>query len=213
MKKVYIPKGETVTYDSLNTVNIVVCGTLIVKGKLTAHSIQGGGRVEAEEIQCDTIEAGTVQAEIVTAQKIVGKKLFIRDCIADIIMATDFIESLHVLTKCLYISLSSISQCDAEEIIMLAPKKRSLLGMLFASKIKSTFTSVSHSKDKGVKKQEEIPVVNILETPQPENVNNEGETKTITEIMEYLDKNSYLKARQNSFSRPDINVEYEEDVA
>lgn len=211
MKKVFIPKGETVTYDSLNTVNIVVRGTLIVKGKLTAHSIQGGGRVEAEEIQCATIEVGTVQAEIVTAQKIVGKKLFIRDCVADIIMATDFIESLHVLTKCLYISLSSISQCDAEEIIMLTPKKRSLLGMLFASKMRQVAPA---GKSRRHKKKSEVSCRDTEnDLIKPEDTINEGETQTVAEIMEYLDKNGYLKARSNSFYRPDINVEYREEDA
>lgn len=211
MKKVFIPKGETVVYDELNTGVIVVKGTLKVTGKLTASFIQGGGgRVEAEEIQCDTIEVGTVQAEILTARKVVGKKLFIRDCIAtDAVMATDFIESLHVLTKFLYISLSSISQCDAEEIIMLSQKKRGLLRMLFVSKMRSMWVSTFHSKraapageSRRHKKNNEVLCRDTeIDLVEPEDIYNEGASQTVAEIMKYLDENGYIK-------KPNINVEY-----
>lgn len=225
MKKVFIPKGETVTYDQLNTLSIVVKGTLIVRGKLTASFIQGGGRVEAEEIQCDTMEVGTAQAEIVTARKVVGKKLFVRDLVAtDAVMATDFIESLHVLTKSLFITLSSISQCDAEEIIMLSQKKRGLLGMLFASKIRSGWISMFHSrvapkrtkssvgksrcneeKDQASCRDTEI---DIAEEDSVNNSTIESNPQIISEIMQYLDDNGYLKRTVSTRKQPDINVEY-----
>lgn len=211
MKKVFIPKGETVTYDQLNTLSIVVKGTLIVRGKLTASFIQGGGRVEAEEIQCDTMEVGTAQAEILTARKVVGKKLFIRDLVAtDAVMATDFIESLHVLTKSLFITLSSISQCDAEEIIMLSQKKRGLLGMLFAAKIRSGWISMFHSKDKGGKNHEESPIEEIveLEIEDAPNSDNGFDKELVSEIMQYLDDNGYIKTPAPTHKQPDINVEY-----
>lgn len=207
MKKVYIPKGETVTYDRLDTVNIVVKGTLIVRGKLTAKFIQGGGRVEAEEIQCDTIEVDTVQAEILTARKVVGKKLFVRDLVAtDAVMATDFIESLHVLTKSLYITLSSISQCDAEEIIMLSQKKRGLLGMLFASKMRQV-APAGRSRHNKYKNQTICRDAEIDVTDKEENSNADGfDKQLVAEIMQYLDDNGYIK-------KPCTDVEYRETKA
>lgn len=189
-----MPKGQTVTYDRLNTGNIVVKGTLIVNELLTAAHIQGGGTIEAGEIQCDTIEANIVRANIVTARKIIGKKLFVRDCRAtDAVMATDFIEANRLITQSLHISLSSISECDAQEIMVLPQRNRSLLRMLIASKIRCIWCSLLHhrvnedelSADDETDKAEEEP---LKEPP----ANSSYDRTLVSAIMEYLDDNGYL---------------------
>lgn len=194
MKRIYVPKGETVTYNNLNTGNAVVKGTLIVNGLFTAKHIQGKGKVQAEEIQCDTIEVDTVQADIVTARKVVGKKLFIRDCRAtDAVMAVDFIESIRVMTKTLYMSLSSISECEADEIIILKQKNRGLLRMLMASKLRCI--SMSLFKPKAEKNDNAEPfeadktdtVVNEIK-PQQQTINSE----LVSAILDYLEHEGYL---------------------
>lgn len=199
MKRIYVPKGETVTYDNLNTGNAVVKGILIVKGLFTATHIQGKGKVQAEEIQCDTIEVDTVQADIVTARKVVGKKLFIRDCRAtDAVMAVDFIESIRVMTKKLYMSLSSISECEADEIIILKQKNRGLFRMLIASKLRCILLSRSckekDSKNTAVKNE-------ALVDTEYENKSGNKDTQIqqqtsnselVTAILDYLEHGGYL---------------------
>lgn len=133
MKKVYIPKGETVAHSELHTEILIVNGTLRVAGKLTAKSIQGKGTVEAQEVICDTCTLDTLTAQIVTAQKIAVKKLLVRDCRAGQIVVTDFIEALTVRAKRLSMSLSAVEVCSVDEIITLPQKKRGMLGMLFAA--------------------------------------------------------------------------------
>ena len=133
MKKLYIPKGETLELSHLHTELIVVKGTLKVHSKLTAKSIQGDGVIEAAEIICDTIVADTVIAEITTAEKIAVKKLLVQDCRASEILATDFIESLMVQANRISMTLSSIEVCEADEIINLPQKKRGMIGMLLVS--------------------------------------------------------------------------------
>lgn len=194
MKRIYVPKGETVTYNNLNTGNAVVKGTLIVNGLFTAKHIQGNGRVQAEEIQCDTIEVDTVQADIVTARKIVGKKLFIRDCRAtDAVMAVDFIESIRVMTKTLYMSLSSISECEANEIIILKQKNRGLFRMLIASKLRCISMSLFKPQ---VEKNDNKEPVEADETDtctneiQPQQQISNGEL--VSAILDYLEHEGYL---------------------
>lgn len=172
----------------------MVKGTLIVNELLTAAHIQGGGTIEAGEIQCDTIEANIVRADIVTARKIIGKKLFVRDCRAtDAVMAADFIEADRLITKSLYVSLSSISECGAQEIMVLPQRNRSLLRMLMASKIRCIWCSLFYQRvnedefavDDETDKAEEEP---LKEPP----ANSSYDRTLVSAIMEYLDDNGYL---------------------
>ena len=55
MKTIYIPKGETVHYESLSTEHLIVEGTLEVTYGVVAKQIDGDG----------VIHAGTVEADII----------------------------------------------------------------------------------------------------------------------------------------------------
>ena len=64
MKTVYIPKGETVHYESLATEHLVVHGRLHVTYGVKAQSITGSGVIDAGNINADTVciddvESGT----------------------------------------------------------------------------------------------------------------------------------------------------------
>ncbi len=65
MKTVYIPRGETVSYESLETDRLVVKGCLKVAYGIHARTISGGGvitagTVSADEIRVDDLEADSV---------------------------------------------------------------------------------------------------------------------------------------------------------
>lgn len=166
MKKVYIPAGETVCYDTLHTDILVVKGCLNVRGKLTTKSIQGKGMIEADEIICDTADVNSVTARLFTAQKIAARKLFVTECRAAVIAVTDFIEAVTVHAEQLTMTLSSISNCEAGEIIVLPQKKRRLLGMLLMSWWRSFLLSRSTAPKKQAKKSPRLKPQQPVE-PEP----------------------------------------------
>lgn len=206
MKKVYIPAGETVCYDELHTNILIVKGKLKVQGKLTAKSIQGKGVIEACEIICDTADVDTATANIFTAQKIAAKKLFITECRAAVIAVTDFIEARTVCAGKLTMSLSSISICKADEIIVLPQKKRGLLGMLWASWWRSLWmaksspakpahqTQKASAKDRAEAKKRQPPIIS---------------DRTISVLATELEKRGFVR---NEVSPPQFTA-LEEDSA
>ena len=65
MKNVYIPRGETVCYETLETDHLVVKGCLKVAYSLKAKTISGNGiimagTVSADDIWVDDLEAAGV---------------------------------------------------------------------------------------------------------------------------------------------------------
>ena len=53
MKTVYIPKGETVSYETLETDRLVVEGCLKVVYGIKARTISGGGMITASTVSAD----------------------------------------------------------------------------------------------------------------------------------------------------------------
>lgn len=167
MKKIYVPKGETICLSDLHTELVIVEGTLKVSGKLTAKQLQGHGYVEAEEILCDDSSVDTVQAQIVTAKRVAATKLLVRDCRADNIVATDYLEALHVQANRLSMTASKLECCDVDEIINLPHKKRGMLGMLFAAWWRSLWTP-NKLPAKAVKPQYKDAAQPVSNEPAPE---------------------------------------------
>jgi len=61
MKTVYIPKGETVRYESLMTEHLVVHGCLQVSNGIKARTITGQGTISAGTIDADVIRVDDVR--------------------------------------------------------------------------------------------------------------------------------------------------------
>lgn len=81
MKTVYIPKGETVHYESLTTEHLVVHGRLHVTYGVKAQSITGSGVIDASSINADTVciddvESGTVICKRLTAKRVQAPEVF-----------------------------------------------------------------------------------------------------------------------------------------
>ena len=114
MKTVYIPKGETVSYETLETDRLVVKGYLKVAYGVKARTISGGG----------VIIAGTVFAFESAA-------------------VSCFLSSAYVAAGKLTVALSEIDEVEADEVIHLKPRKRSLFRLLLASALRSFWTSLT----------------------------------------------------------------------
>jgi len=161
MKKVFVPKGETVTHNCLYTDRIVVKGVLRVSDRLVAREIVGGGVIEAREIVCDDICAASVSADFVTAKRIATDKLFVQfECRAQDIAVKDYAAAGYVNAGKLSLTLSDIQACDADKIITLK-RKNGMLGLLWASWWRGLFLSLFYGGEmkepQDEKRMEESP--------------------------------------------------------
>ena len=122
MKTVYIPKGETVRYESLMTEHLVVHGCLEVTRGIKARTIAGQGTINAGSIDADVIRVDDVEAGSIVCKRLLAKR---------------------VETGRLTVTLSEIDEVKAEEVVNLTPKKRTLFGTLLASLLRSFWTALT----------------------------------------------------------------------
>lgn len=143
MKTVYIPKGETVRYESLATENLVVKGCLEVAYGVTAKHISGGGVIRAESISADVIRADELEANIVTCKRLIAKRVSAPEVFASESAAVSCrLSAAYVETGRLTVAISDIDEVKAAEVINLTPKKRGLLGTLLASAVRAFWISL-----------------------------------------------------------------------
>lgn len=144
MKTVYIPKGETVSYETLETDRLVVKGCLKVAYGIKARTISGGGiitagTVSADDIRVDDLEAGSVTCQSLIAKRVQTPELFAFESAA----VSCFLSSAYVAVGKLTVALSEIDEVQADEVVYLKPRKRSLLRLLLASALRSFWTSLT----------------------------------------------------------------------
>ena len=137
MKTIYIPKGETVRYESLATERVVVKGCLKVSGDIKARFITGGGAIYAGAVSADDIRVDDLDAASVTCQRLIAKR------VSDSAAVSCCLAASYVETGRLTVTVSEISEVTAEEVINLTPKKRSLFRLLLVSALRSFWLSLS----------------------------------------------------------------------
>lgn len=144
MKKIYIPKGQTVTYDSLETGRLVVNGCLKVTHSLKADSISGNGVIFAGTISADDIHAGEIEAAAVYCLRLAAKRVQAAEVFASesaavsCYLAADYVASAH-----LTVALHDVGKIDGGEVSILTPKKRSLFRLLLASALRTAWASLT----------------------------------------------------------------------
>lgn len=144
MKTVYIPKGETVKYDSLYTEALVVDGCLYVSGDIKATNVSGRGFISADTISADNIRIGELEAVTITCESLIAKRVQTSELFAsESVVASCFLAAETVQAGKLTVSVSEIGKANAEEIINLVPKRRSLFGTLVASALRSLWTRLT----------------------------------------------------------------------
>lgn len=144
MKTVYIPKGETVRYETLATDRLVVKGCLKVTYGIKARTISGGGMITAGTVSADDIRVDDLEAASVTCQRLIAKRVQTPELFAfESAAVSCFLSSAFVATGKLTVALSEIDEVKADEVIHLKPKKRSLFRLLLASALRSFWTSLT----------------------------------------------------------------------
>lgn len=144
MKTVYIPKGETVHYESLVTEHLVVHGHLHVTYGIKAKTITGKGVINAGTIDADIVCMDDVEAASVICKRLIAKRVQSPEVFASESAAVScFLSAAYVETGKLTVAISEIDVVEAQEVINLKPKKRSLFGTLFASMLRSFWTALT----------------------------------------------------------------------
>ena len=144
MKTVYIPKGETVSYETLETDRLVVKGCLKVTYGIKAKTISGGGMITAGTVSADDIRVDDLEAASVTCQRLIAKRVQTPELFAfESAAVSCFLSSAYVATGKLTVALSEIDEVKADEVIHLKPRKRSLLRLLLTSALRSFWTSLT----------------------------------------------------------------------
>ncbi len=123
MKTVYIPKGHTVCYESLETEHLVVEGCLKTTCGVKAKTITGGGvlstgTTSADVICLDELETGSVFCRRLLARRVQTPELFASDSAT----VSCFLSAAYVETGKLTVAISETDEVKADEVIHLKPK-------------------------------------------------------------------------------------------
>ena len=150
MKTVYIPKGETVHYETLVTDHLVVKGYLDVTYGVKAKTISGSGVIcagsaEADSIRIDSLEAATAICKRLIAKRVQAPEVFASESA----VVSCFLSAAYVETGRLTVSISEIDEVKADEVINLTKKKRTLFGTLLAAALRSFWVGLTAPKTHG----------------------------------------------------------------
>ncbi len=151
MKTVYIPKGETVSYENLTTECLLVEGCLKVAYDLKAKKIIGSGSVAAGSISADDIRADELKSvktvcRCLIAKRVETSELFVSENAAvSCLLSADYVQARQ-----LSVALSYVHDVEADEIINLKQKKRGLFRFLFASALRSLWVRLTASDEDDV---------------------------------------------------------------
>ena len=166
MKTVYIPRGETVSYENLATERLVVEGCLKVSCDLKAKTISGSGfieagRVSAGDIRADDLECASVACARLIAKRVETSELFASEsAVVACLLSADYVKAGR-----LFVGLSDIDEVEADEIINLRQKKRGLFRFLLASGLRAWWTRFTAPAEDAVDAEYEVkettPVVHL----------------------------------------------------
>lgn len=120
MKTVYIPKGVTAVYDSLETDHLAVQGCLKVAHGLKAKTISGNGVIFAETISADSIHAKEIEAASVYCLRLTAKRVQADEVFAsESAVVSCYLCADYVLSARLTVGLYQVGKLNACEIISL----------------------------------------------------------------------------------------------
>lgn len=147
MKNIYIPKGETVCYESLETEHLIVKGCVKVTHCISAKTISGDGVVIAQSVHAEDIRAREIESGSVICKRLIAHQVQATELIASESAAVStFLSSQYVKTGKLTVSVSEVDEVDAVEVINLGAKRRSLFGLLLVSELRSLWAKLTAPK-------------------------------------------------------------------
>lgn len=185
MKTLYIPKGESRTYETLAIDRIVVHGELNVANGIKAKRVTGHGFLTAGSISADVIAVDDVEAARITCKRLLAKRVYAAEVYAsDSVVTSCSLTAAYVETGKLTTALSEIDEVRADEIVNLRPRRRGMLLTLMVSALVTLWLSLTTPREKTPKKgkQEESKTDESPENAEEAAVR-EQIGKTVREIM------------------------------
>lgn len=144
MKKLYIPKGETRCYQSLETEHAIVNGCLKVETTIKCRHITGKGVIEAGLISSDTVTASDLEAAEIVARKLLAQRICACEVHAAESMAvSSYLSAQLVEAGRLTVAMSEIGELRCGDVVNLSAKRRRLLGTLLGSFLRSVWTAIT----------------------------------------------------------------------
>ena len=198
MKKVFIPAGESRSYETLVTEHLVVDGHLNVVNGLKAKTISGNGVITAGEVSADVCHIGELETATAIFRKLMARRVSAAEVFAsDCACVTHFLSAACVETGRLTVSVSEIDKVNADEIITLQ-KKHGMLGALVASSLRAFWLDLTAPIDDYMDAEFE-PVDKSKDTPIHPAVQKEI-ARTVRQILKEQEKEA-------SISEPDEDFE------
>lgn len=189
-KTMYIPRGQEKCFNSLTCENIVVNGSLKVEGEIRAKHIRGKGFVYANVISAESMTANTIDAGMVIVDRLLAERVAAVEIHAAQNMAVScYLEAELVKAGRIAMADATISELISDEVIYLKPKRRGLLGTLFASYVRAKWTALFYRKPTGSVRKPQGPV-----TP-PAEAEPVSPTADMAEMVELLNDPEFLHVR------------------
>ena len=191
MKNLYIPKGQALNYDTLETEHLVVNGILNVAHGLKARTISGDGLVLAGTVSADDIRVRELEAASVYCLRLAAKRVQAAEVFASESAAVSCYHCAdYVSADRLTVALHEVGKIDAREVAVLTPKERSLFRLLLASALRSLWASMTTPREREVldaeyRQVQEEPSAGKTEDPRDE------ELERIISIFKLLRNSGY----------------------
>lgn len=143
MKKLYIPKGETRHFESVESEHIIVKGCLKVDGAIKARHISGDGILEAGVISAKTVTAMDIEAAIITVEKLAAERV----CAVEVHVLESAVVSCRLEAQLVEAGKLTVADCEigelrADDVVNLPVKKRGLVGTLLASWLRGLWAAL-----------------------------------------------------------------------
>ena len=192
MRTLYISKGQTLNYDTLEAEHLVVNGVLNVTHGLKARSISGDGLILAGTISADDICVREVEAASVYCLRLTAKRIQAAEVFASERAAVScYLCADYVAADRLTVALHEVGKIDARETITLPPKERSLFRLLLASALRALWVSKIRPLFEGEVLDAEYR--QVREEPSPEKAEGarDEELERVVSIFKLLRSSGY----------------------
>lgn len=194
MKSIYIPAGESKSYEYLVADNLVVEGHLNVENGLKAKYISGHGVITAGSVSGDVIVADEIETAAIVCKCLMAKRVVAAEVFASESAAVScYLSAGYVETGKLTTAISEISEVKADEVIHLQSKKRSMMLTLFLSSLRSFWLAITapmeEAEDAAYEAAESVTEDNSRDRTEP--VEDDPLREKIGQIVrDYLEENA-----------------------
>lgn len=150
MKTIYIPKGETVRYESLYADRIVVDGCLRVEHGLDAKVISGKGIIRAGKVTANTIRIGALDACTVMCKRLLADRVDVPEVFAsESVTVSCVLFSCLVKTPRLTVAVCDVEELEAQDVVKVPAKRWSLFGILLYTTLQSLWFALQAAMTRG----------------------------------------------------------------